>query len=99
MIFGHLGRKIRKRKKGVGFLPTQNLSVLRSLKVKAEAGNHGTGRQWALIITRDILPQTCPPSSPTYPALPLPCQQSSERVGGGEVLPIGSCFCFGEEDR
>lgn len=54
MIFGHLGRKIRKRKKG--FLPTQNLSVRRSLKVKAEAGNNGAGRQWALI-TRNILPR------------------------------------------
>lgn len=39
MIFGHLGRKIRKRKKGVGFLLTQShqpLSVLR--KPQSEGG-------------------------------------------------------------
>lgn len=37
MIVGHLGRKIKKRKKGVGSLPTQShqpFSVLRSLTLK-----------------------------------------------------------------
>ena len=69
VIFGHLGKKMSKRKKGVGFLPIQNLSVLRSPKVTAEVGNHGAGRQWAPI-TCDALPQSCPPSSSFYTALP-----------------------------